>query len=191
MDYAATKHAQQTRKASDVPYLSHLLGVCSIVMANTPDEDVWIAALLHDAIEDQGGEPTAQEIEMQFGKRVSDLVRGCSEMTAEVDRPKPTWLERKRGYLAKLPHMEPAVMLISVSDKLHNARSVLADWLKCGDDVYCRFSKGKIGTHWYYQEMIKVYREVGTAPPHLVKALEETVAQFAPRVIDVAEILAD
>lgn len=191
MDYAAQKHAQQTRKASDVPYLSHLLGVCSIVMANTGDEDVWIAALLHDAIEDQGGEPTAQEIEMLFGGRVADLVRGCSEMIAEVDRPKPTWLERKMGYLEKLPHVEPAVMLISVADKLHNARSVLADWQRCGDDVYCRFSKGKVGTHWYYQEMIKAYREAGSAPPHLVKALEDTVAQFAPRAIDVAEILAD
>lgn len=188
LDYAARKHAAQTRKASDIPYLSHLLGVCSIVMDNTADEDVWIAALLHDAVEDQGGEETALQIEDQFGKRVADLVRACSEATADEDGAQPPWLERKLCYLADLPGSDPAVLLISIADKLHNARSVLTDWLQCGDEVYCRFTKGKAGTHWYYQEIIKCYRSSGKAPEHLVRELEETVERFAPDPVELSDL---
>ncbi len=188
LDYAARKHAVQTRKASDIPYLSHLMAVCSIVMDNTSDEDVWIAALLHDAIEDQGGEDTAQEIEAQFGERVSDLVRGCSELTSDDNGNKPPWLQRKLCYLADLAASEPAVLLISVADKLHNARSVLADWLRCGDDMYCKFTTGKAGTHWYYQEVIRCYKASKNAPEHLVKELEDTVNRFAPDAVDLADL---
>lgn len=188
LDYAAKKHAVQTRKASDVPYLSHLLSVCSLVMDNTQDEDVWIAALLHDAIEDQGGELTAVEIEYKFGKRVANLVRGCSEITAVGDAPRPEWLERKLGYLADLPGSDPAVLLISVADKLHNARSVLTDWLRCGDEVYCRFTRGKSGTHWYYHEIISCYRRSKNVPEHLIRELEETVERFAPEKVHLSDI---
>ncbi len=188
LDYAATKHAIQTRKASDVPYLSHLLSVCSLVMDNTQDEDVWIAALLHDAIEDQGGELTAVEIEHKFGKRVADLVRGCSEMTAVGDAPRPQWLERKMCYLADLHDSDPAVLLISVADKLHNARSVLSDWLRCGDDVYGRFTRGKSGTHWYYHEIIGCYRRSKNVPDHLLRELEETVTRFAPVKVNLEDL---
>lgn len=188
LDYAAQKHAQQTRKASDIPYLSHLMSVCSIVMDNCSDENVWIAALLHDAVEDQGGEMTALEIERLFGTRVAELVRGCSEMIAEDESARPTWLERKMGYLKAMADKDADVLLISIADKLHNARSVLSEWLRCGDDVYCRFSKGKVGTHWYYQEMIRAYRETGRAPEHLLRELEETVEKFAPTRIDLSEV---
>lgn len=188
LDYAAQKHAQQTRKASDIPYLSHLMSVCSIVMDNCNEEDVWIAALLHDAVEDQGGEMTAVEIERLFGARVAELVRGCSEMTAEADAPRPTWLERKVGYLNAMAEKEADVLLISVADKLHNARSVLSEWLRCGDDVYCRFTRGKAGTHWYYQEMIRAYRDTGKVPEHLLRELEDTVEKFAPTRIDLSEV---
>jgi len=188
LDYAARKHAQQTRKASDIPYLSHLLGVCSIVMDNSTDEDVWIAALLHDAVEDQGGEATAREIEAEFGARVADLVRGCSEMTADENARRPSWLERKMCYIEQFPKKDPAVMLISVADKLHNARSVLADWLRCGDDAYCKFTMGKRGTHWYYQSMIECYRATGKVPAHLLKELEDTVARFSHELVDIREL---
>lgn len=189
LDYVAQKHAQQTRKASDTPYLSHLLSVCSIVMDNTVDEDVWIAALLHDAVEDQGGDETAREIEEQFGARVSDLVLACSEVTAQVDAPRPTWLTRKMEYLDRVATKDAAVLLISAADKLHNARSVLADWLRCGDDVYCRFTTGKTGTHWYYHEMIRAYRTSGKVPESLLQELEETVARFAPAPVDLSEVI--
>ncbi len=188
LDYAARKHAMQTRKASDVPYLSHLLGVCSIVMDNTQDEDVWIAALLHDAIEDQGGELTATDIEHHFGKRVADLVRGCSEMTAVGDIPRPPWLERKMSYMADLPGSEAAILLISVADKLHNARNVLSDWLRCGDEAYCRFTTGKSGTHWYYHEIISRYRESKKVPEHLLRELEVTVERFAPEKVELSDL---
>jgi len=184
LNYAALKHARQYRKASDVPYLSHLLGVCSIVMEHTTDEDVWIAALLHDAVEDQGGEPTALEIEERFGKRIADLVRACSEMTATEGMSKPPWLERKVCYLAGLAGHDADVLLISAADKLHNARSVLLDWLRCGDDAYCKFTAGKPGTHWYYQQIIMCYRGTGKVPELLLRELEETVHRFAPEPVD-------
>ena len=184
MDYAARKHAAQTRKASDIPYLAHLLAVCAIVMEHTNEEDVWIAALLHDAVEDQGGEATAREIEQLFGQRVADLVRGCSEMTESEHGERPPWLTRKQTYLDSLAHAEPEVLLISAADKLHNARSVLADWLRCGDDAYCKFTAGKRGTHWYYHEIVHRYRLTGKVPELLLREVEETVARFAPERVD-------
>lgn len=188
LDYAARKHAAQTRKASDVPYLAHLLAVCSIVMDHTTDEDVWIAALLHDAIEDQGGELTGLEIEREFGSRVATLVRGCSEMTHGDNEVKLPWLERKQQYLASLTDAEPAILLISAADKLHNARSVLIDWLRCGDDSYCKFTTGKTGTHWYYHQVIERYRNSGKVPELLLCELEETVSRFAPDRLELADI---
>lgn len=188
MDYAARKHSVQTRKASDTPYLSHLLGVCSIVMEFTTDEDVWIAALLHDAIEDQGGEPTAREIAAQFGDHVAMIVRGCSELIAEEDQPKPPWIDRKLHYLETIRNSPAEVLLVSAADKLHNARSVLADWIACGEDAYCKFTTGKRGTHWFYQQLLQNYRETGRVPEQLLRELEETVMRFAPDAVNINEI---
>ncbi len=92
------------------------------------------------------------------------------------------------GYLAELPGSDPAVLLISVADKLHNARSVLADWLRCGDEVYCRFTSGKSGTHWYYQEIINRYKQSKKVPEHLLRELEETVERFAPHRIELTDL---
>lgn len=188
LNYAARKHAAHRRKASDIPYLSHLLAVCSILMEYSTDEDVWIAGLLHDAVEDQGGEATALEIETLFGTRVGKLVRDCSEMTADANGNKPPWLDRKLAYMQSLSGKGAEVLLISLADKLHNARSILKDWLLCGNDAYCKFTAGKNGTHWYYHEMIDCYRQSDKVPEQLLKELEETVAQFAPVRVSLDEI---
>lgn len=188
LNYAARKHASQRRKSSDVPYLSHLLAVCSILMEYTIDEDVWIAGLLHDAVEDQGGEQTATEIEEQFGVKVAELVRQCSEITSDAEGNRPPWLERKLTYMKGLAEKDAPVLLISLADKLHNARSILKDFILCGNDAYCKFTAGKNGTHWYYHEMIDCYRTSGKVPEQLLKELEETVAQFAPARINLHEI---
>ena len=188
LNYAARKHAAHRRKASDIPYLSHLLAVCSILMEYSIDEDVWIAGLLHDAVEDQGGEATALEIESLFGHHVGKMVRECSEMTSDANGNRPPWLDRKLAYMQSLADKDANVLLISLADKLHNARSILKDWLLCGNDAYCKFTAGRNGTHWYYHEMIDCYRKSGKVPEQLLSELEKTVAQFAPVRISMNEI---
>lgn len=188
LDYAATRHATQTRKASDVPYLAHLLGVCSLVMDHTTDEDVWIAALLHDAVEDQGGEATAREIEALFGPRVGSLVRACTEILAPEDQPKIPWLQRKQQYLKDIALKDADALLIVAADKLHNARAVLSDWIRCGDDSYCKFTTGKLGTQWYYQQVIAELENNPKSPKGLVNELKDTVERFAPETIEVTSL---
>jgi (p)ppGpp synthase/HD superfamily hydrolase len=184
LNYAAEKHAQQYRKAGDIPYLAHLLAVCSTVMENTTNEDVWIAALLHDAVEDQGGQATADEIETQFGKRVVAIVLGCSDSIAGIDSPKEPWLKRKLAYFENLAHVDEGIILVSIADKIHNARSILRDMRACGDDVYCRFTAGKPGTQWYYQRLLHHYQQSGLAPGNLLEEYEAIVKEFAPDPVD-------
>src|SRR5215472_8277428 len=121
--YAATKHAGQTRKKTAVPYLSHLMAVASLVLEAGGDEDLAIAALLHDVVEDCGGMPRLREIRRQFGPRVERVVEGCTDTFVE---PKPEWIERKRGYLNEVKHADAETRLVSASDKLHNVRTILA-----------------------------------------------------------------
>src|SRR6266853_3455026 len=114
---ATRLHATQTRKGGRIPYVSHLLGVASLALEHGGDEDVAIAALLHDAVEDQGGRPTLQTIRRMFGDRVATVVMECSDTDRE---PKPPWRERKERYLAHLPSASADALLVSIADKLHN-----------------------------------------------------------------------
>src|SRR5277367_2756824 len=122
--YAARLHAEQFRKGTIRPYVGHLLAVTSIVIQFGGDEDMAIAALLHDAVEDQGGLHRLREIKKKFGKRVARIVDGCTDAYVE---PKPPWLERKRGYLKKVAAEPADVQLVSTADKLANARDILQD----------------------------------------------------------------
>lgn len=124
-------HQRQERKGSGVPYVAHVLGVSSLVLEHGGDEDEAIAALLHDAVEDQGGAATLARIAAGFGARVADIVRGCSDSMGE---PKPPWRERKEHYLAHLGSASTSVRLVSSCDKLYNARTILAD-LRAGAPV--------------------------------------------------------
>ena len=125
LQYATKLHARQTRKGTTIPYVSHLLAVTAIVLEDGGSEDEAIAALLHDSVEDQGGDPTRQEIPRRFGEKVAAILEGCAD--ADVV-PKPPWLERKKTHLEHLRHATPEVIRISAADKLHNARAVLADF---------------------------------------------------------------
>ena len=151
--YATQLHSQQVRKGSGVPYISHLLSVSALVLEDGGDEDQAIAALLHDAIEDQGGDKTRQEIKTKFGDRVVDIVNGCTD--SEVI-PKPPWKERKQKYIAKMRHATPEVRRVSMADKLHNARSILAEYRQQGDEVWTKFKGGKAGTLWYFDSLLDV-----------------------------------
>jgi (p)ppGpp synthase/HD superfamily hydrolase len=149
--YAARLHVEQTRKGTTTPYISHLLGVTALVLEDGGDEDQAIAALLHDAVEDQGGQDTFIEIKRRFGERVAGIVEG---VTDTFSNPKPPWRERKENYLAHLKHVSPEVRRVSLADKLHNARSILADLRIQGSTTWNRFKGGKEGTLWYYHSLL-------------------------------------
>ena len=173
LDYAAGLHAAQERKGSTVPYVAHLLGVASLVLYHGGTEDEAIAALLHDAIEDQGGDETRQEIRGHFGPVVAEIVEGCTD-TDEV--PKPPWRPRKEAYIAHVRRASPSVRLVSAADKLDNARSILRDYRAVGEAVWKRFTGGREGTLWYYRALVQAFRETGTNP--LVEELAEVVSQI-------------
>jgi (p)ppGpp synthase/HD superfamily hydrolase len=181
LTYASHLHAQQTRKGSDLPYISHLLGVASIAMEYGGGEDECIAALLHDAAEDQGGKPTLDLIREKFGERVADIVDGCTDAYAEAGAKKPKWEKRKATYIAHLQSASESVKLVSAADKLHNARAVLADLREHGDKVFDRFNKSKDETLWYYHRLASTFREV--LPGQLSDELHRTVRALEKEAI--------
>jgi GTP pyrophosphokinase len=171
--YAATLHADQCRKVSGEPYVAHLLGVASIALQHGADEDEAIAALLHDAIEDQGGARTGEEICRRFGPRVAEIVEACSD-TQET--PKPPWQQRKEAHLARLRHASVSVRLVWASDKLHNAQSLLCAHRLHGPSVWTLFRGGREGTLWYYRTAVDTLKQSGATP--LVEELERVVTEL-------------
>lgn len=159
--WASELHGEQVRKGSGVPYVAHLLGVASLVLEAGGNEDEAIGALLHDAVEDQGGEATLREIARRFGDPIAAIVAGCSDCKS---RPKPPWRERKLTYLAHLPSASPSVRLVSLADKVHNARTLVLDYQVVGEALWSRFRGGKDGTLWYYGELARTFGECGVAP---------------------------
>lgn len=154
--YATRLHAHQKRKGRGVPYIAHLLAVASLIIEGGGDEDLAIAALLHDAVEDQGGLITLREIERRFGKRVAHIVEDCSDANV---LPKPAWKPRKEAHLARLRNADRDVLQVALADKLHNARSLLEDLRKDGTASLERFRGGQEGTLWYYQSAVKLFQE--------------------------------
>jgi (p)ppGpp synthase/HD superfamily hydrolase len=179
LTYATELHANQVRKSSGVPYISHLLGVTSIALEYGANEDEAIAALLHDAIEDQGGAATREEIRRRFGYTVTAIVDGCTD--AEII-PKPPWRQRKEAYIATIPQASPSIILVSAADKLHNARAILKDYRTLGETVWERFKGGKDGTLWYYRAVVAAFIARETTP--LIEELERTVAELEQLVKD-------
>src|SRR5271165_5417058 len=148
--FAAEKHAGQTRKASTIPYIAHLMGVTSLVLEAGGDEDLAISALLHDVVEDCGGAPMLKEVRRKFGKRVAKVVDGCTDADTV---PKPPWRERKETYIRHLKKADADTRLVSAADKLHNVRSILSDYRASGESVWSRFNGGREGTLWYYRTL--------------------------------------
>jgi (p)ppGpp synthase/HD superfamily hydrolase len=156
--YAATLHARQIRKGANIPYLSHLMSVAALVLEDGGDEDEAIAGLLHDAVEDQGGQPTLEEIRRRFGEKVARIVSACTDSDTV---PKPPWRERKERYLAHVRHAPADVRRVSSADKLHNARSILTDYRVIGDELWSRFTASKEETLWYYRSLLEAFRGAG------------------------------
>ena len=176
--YASQLHALQTRKASGTPYVAHLLGVAALVIEDDGDEDEVIAALLHDAIEDQGGAKARQEIRLRFGERVTAIVEGCTD--AETI-PKPPWRRRKEQFIQSLHEASPEVLRVTTADKLYNVRSVLSAFRTQGNAVWERFNGGREGTLWYYRAVTDSLKERGAS--QLVDELDRAVAELETCVI--------
>ncbi len=158
--YASQLHQGQRRKGTHVPYITHLLAVAAIVGEHGGTEDEVVAALLHDAVEDQGGASRLVAIRARFGEAVAEIVAGCTDTN---ETPKPEWYVRKQRYIEHLTSAPPSVLLVSSADKLHNARSILADFRVLGAALWTRFNGGKEGTLWYYGALSEAFQGRGNA----------------------------
>ena len=177
--FASQLHAHQVRKASQTPYIAHLLSASAIAIQFGADEDEAIAALLHDAVEDQGGENARQKIRELFGDQVVEIVNGCTDSDTN---PKPPWRERKMAYLDQLRSASPSIRLVVAADKLHNARSILIDYRILGDELWHRFTGKKDGTLWYYNSIAEIFQTFGPHP------LYEELIRVIERIDDLAAV---
>ncbi len=171
--YGLDAHAGQRRKGTDIPYVSHLLAVASLVLEAGGDEELAMAGMLHDAIEDVGAAQEAM-IEARFGSRVARIVRACTDADT---LPKPPWLERKQQYLAHLETADADVLLVSCADKLHNARAIVTGLRSHGSAMFRRFNAGQAGTLWYYGALAAVFE--ARLPGVLSRELRLSVNEMA------------
>jgi len=170
--WAANLHRDQVRKGpKPIPYLGHLLAVASTVIDFGGTEDEAIAALLHDAVEDQGGAPTLAMIRRLFGPAVADIVDGCTDTDQQ---PKPPWQLRKERYIAHLAEASPSVLLVAAADKLANARSILIDMREVGAAVWDRFHCTPQQSLWYYRTVVETLRST-PVNRQLLAELDQTV----------------
>jgi (p)ppGpp synthase/HD superfamily hydrolase len=179
--YATHVHGGQTRKGTSVPYIAHLLAVAATVLEYGGSEEVAIAALLHDAVEDQGGEPRLADIRNRFGGRVAEIVRSCSDSVANssAGQAKEDWHLRKTRYVEHLGSADQDALLVSLADKVHNARAILRDLRKpeVGAAVWGRFKASKADTLWHYRELAEAFRK--RLPGQLADELGEIVDALA------------
>ena len=179
MHLAADHHRAQLRKGTEIPYVSHLLAVSSLVLEMGGSEDEAIAALLHDAVEDGGGRPMLERIHAEYGPDVARIVEANSDTLAE---PKPPWLQRKQAYVASIAGKQPDELRVSLADKLHNTRAILRDLRPHGNVVWERFTTGQRGVRWYYRAMHEALSErrddLGAAALPLLDELGWTVDEL-------------
>ncbi len=176
---SAELHRNQFRKARNVPYLAHLWSVAALVLEHGGDDRQVAAALLHDAAEDQGGEPVLQRIADEFGDDVAQLVRHLSDSLADTTtgEEKEAWDARKRNYIASLAEADDRVLLVSACDKLHNLRSLLSDRRELGESVWTHFTHADPEVHyWYYSSLLSAYG--GRIPASLEQELTETLSRL-------------
>ncbi|WP_348263252.1 HD domain-containing protein [Telmatobacter sp. DSM 110680] len=181
VDYARHIHIER-RKGTDIPYMAHLLGVASLVMGESGHagfpvtEEMVIAALLHDAVEDQGGLPRLKDIEQNFGSNVARMVEGLSDSLSEDPGYKQPWLERKQTYIQRLRDEPPDVKLISAADKLYNARAILEDYREIGPRIWERFKRGRQDQLRYFNELLNVYTFAGGS--RIVEELKHVINEL-------------
>ena len=183
LGYATQVHTGQARKGTTVPYVSHVLAVCSLVLEDGGGEDEAIGALLHDAVEDGGGRPVLEEIRRRFGDRVAEIVWACSDTD---ETPKPPWKERKTRYIAHVREAGPDARRVSCADKLHNARSILRDYRALGERLWERFTATPEETLWYYRALVEAFRQPDRTAltEELERVVSELEAELRPAYLD-------
>lgn len=189
--FAVGLHREDLRKGSDTPYIAHLLSVCALVLEDGGSEDEAVAALLHDALEDHPGAVDRPTIAREYGERVRALVEGCTDTPADyAGGPKPAWKARKQGYIEHVRDADPGGVRISLADKLHNARAILADYRRIGDQLWTRFNVGhpdpvdiRREVLWYYRELAGAFRQAGAAG-YLIEELERTLDEIDRLVLE-------
>jgi (p)ppGpp synthase/HD superfamily hydrolase len=171
---ALDAHDGQKRKGTQIPYIAHPLAVASIALEHGADEEQAMAALLHDTVED-GGQQYADIIRQKFGDRVADIVAGCTDGVPDATGTKEAWQPRKERYITHLKDASDDVLLVSGSDKLHNARAIVEDLLVIGPTVFDRFTSTKKQTLWYYEMLAAIFAQRGTP---IAKPLTDTVQRM-------------
>jgi GTP pyrophosphokinase len=181
VEYARHLHIER-RKGTGIPAMAHLFGVTSLVigeegLAGFPvTEDMVIAALLHDAVEDHGGATRLEDIRQNFGANVARMVEGLSDSLAEDPNAKEPWDQRKQIYIERLRHEPAEVRLVSAADKLYNARSILEEYRLIGPEVWRRFKRGRDQQMWYFDSILEVFKASGTT--RIVDELERVLAEL-------------
>jgi (p)ppGpp synthase/HD superfamily hydrolase len=181
VDYARHLHIER-RKGTGIPAMAHLFGVASLVMgeaglADFPvTEDMVIAALLHDAVEDHGGALRLGDIRQNFGPEVARMVEGLSDSFAADENAKDPWEQRKEAYIDRLRGEPADVRLISVADKLYNARSILEDYRVIGPEVWRRFKRGRGLQIWYFETILEIFKAAGKS--RIVDEFERVVIEL-------------
>ena len=181
VEYARKLHTE-TRKGTQIPYMAHLLGVASLVMGEAGGavpvtEDMVIAAILHDTVEDHGGKPRLDDVEKVFGKNVARMVEGLSDTLAEDHDKKEGWEDRKEKYLARLKTEPEDVLVISVADKLYNAMTILDDLKEIGPAVWERFKRGPNKQIWYFHALLEIFH--ARLKSRMVDELQRVVDEIA------------
>ena len=180
--FAHKVHRSQPRKGTTVPYVSHLLSVAGLVLESGGDEDLAIAGLLHDAVEDAediSGEEMSDRIRSKFGDRVADIVDGCSDAKSSPGGSKPPWKSRKEAYIEHLKSASNDVLRVSIADKVHNARSIATDQDRFGEEVWTRFTSTSGESRWYYTSLRDIYKE-RISDSYLIKELDIAIARIWP-----------
>ena len=182
LQFAHGVHRSHPRKDTTIPYVSHLLSVAGLVLESGGDEDLAIAALLHDAVEDaedMSGEEMSDRIRAKFGDRVADIVDGCSDAKSSPGESKPPWRSRKEAYLEHLRSAPHDVLRVSIADKVHNARSIATDQDRFGEELWKRFSSTSEESRWYYTSLRDIYKE-RISDSYLIKELDIAIARIWP-----------
>ncbi len=184
---ACRLHSSQSRKSTNIPYVSHLLAVGALVIEDCMDEETAIAAILHDAVEDQGGLETAKLIRKRFGSRVEKIVLECSDAAPESEDQKEPWLVRKAHHIHKMSTVSIPALYVTAADKLHNVQSTLLDRQSdIGPDVWQRFNADRDDFFWYHRKVLAVLEaRIGESRSvrRLRAALEDLAAFDIPAVV--------
>jgi (p)ppGpp synthase/HD superfamily hydrolase len=184
LGYAIEHHRSDRRKGTQIPYAAHLLSVAALVLEMEASEDEAIAALLHDVIEDGGGPEAEAEIAEKFGPDVARIVRANSDSLTGLSHKAP-WRQRKEDYIAAITHKEPDELRVSIADKLHNARSILSDYRRHGEELWPRFAGRRAGTLWYYRSLVSAFEmrrnDLGPGGRHALDELRSVVGELERR----------